>query len=70
MHTKPIGILNVAGYFDALLSFLDSSVKSRFISQAHRDMLIVSNVAAELLDQICEYQPVLTEKWIEHNLNS
>ena len=65
MHTKPIGLFNAAGYYDALLAFLDSSVESRFVSQQHRDMLIVSDTAAQLLDQLNEYQPVSTEKWLD-----
>jgi uncharacterized protein (TIGR00730 family) len=41
LHSKPCGILNVRGYFDRLLGFLDYSVTEQFVHQAHRDMILV-----------------------------
>ena len=49
MHGKPCGLLNVNGYYDLLLQFLDSSVTSGFIKQVHRDLLYVADNVDDLL---------------------
>lgn len=43
IHAKPIGVLNVAGYFDPLLRLLDHAVAERFARPAHLDLLVVSD---------------------------
>jgi uncharacterized protein (TIGR00730 family) len=63
-HRKPVGLLNVAGYFDMLLAFLDHQCRERFMRQEHRDMLIVGDSPGALLDRFERYQPPLVEKWI------
>ncbi len=63
-HDKPIGFLNVEGYFDRLLAFLDHQAGERFMRQAHRDMLIVETEAERLLERFASYQPPRVEKWI------
>src|SRR5206468_3416450 len=57
MHRKPCGLLNVAGYFDPLLAFLDRAVEERFVRQAHRDMVIVESDPRKLLNRFAEYEP-------------
>jgi uncharacterized protein (TIGR00730 family) len=64
MHRKPCGLLNVAGYFDPLLSFLDRTVEERFVRQAHRDMVIVETEPAAMLDRFASYEPPLVVKWV------
>lgn len=64
MHRKPCGLLNVAGYFDPLLSFLNRTVEERFVRQVHRDMVIVEEEAATLLDRFAAYEPPLVVKWV------
>jgi uncharacterized protein (TIGR00730 family) len=49
LHTKPIGVLNVAGFFDGLLSWLDHAVQEGFIKTRHRDLLVVDADAERLL---------------------
>jgi hypothetical protein len=51
-HDKPCGLLNVAGYYDALLSFLDHAVKSAFLRQSHRELLIGDTDAQRLLHRL------------------
>ncbi len=65
MHAKPIGLLNVAGYFDSLLRFLDHSVEKRFVKQPHRDRIIVNRSAGTLLDRLGQYEAVVLDKWID-----
>ena len=51
-HAKPVGLLNVAGYYDGLLSFLEQAVARGFMSQAQRELLGVGTEPAALLDRL------------------
>ena len=61
-HTKPIGLLNVEGYFDSLLEFLDGATEAGFMRSAHRDLLQVSSSAAQLLVLLENAQPLQESK--------
>lgn len=67
LHRKPAGLLNVAGYFDGLLEFLDHSVAERFVRLEHRAMISVAAAPGELLDLLAAYRPPAVEKWIERS---
>jgi uncharacterized protein (TIGR00730 family) len=64
LHTKPCGLINVDGYFDLLLSFLDHAVAKGFMKQEHRDMLLVSNSPDDILKQLETYRAPKVEKWV------
>ena len=49
LHTKPCGLLNIHGYFDPLLHFLDNAVEQGFISSEHRDLAVVDEDPDRLL---------------------
>ena len=51
-HQKPLGLLNVNGFYDGLLSFLNHAVEQGFISQAMRRIIVSSSDAGHLLDQL------------------
>jgi len=57
IHSKPTGILNVAGYFDALIRFLDHSVAEGFLTEEHRATIMVESDPARLLERMREYAP-------------
>jgi uncharacterized protein (TIGR00730 family) len=63
-HSKPVGLLNVDGFFDALLAFLDHQCRERFIRPEHRDMLLVEVDPERLLARFETYRPPVVEKWI------
>ena len=65
LHTKPCGLLNVCGYFDPLLVFVNQAVDERFVKSAHRDMLLVGDTPAELLDRFATYQSPKLDKWLD-----
>ena len=65
LHRKPCGLLNVRGYFDQLLAFLDHAAAERFLQSEHRDMLLVSADPDQLLDRFAAYTPPVVEKLIE-----
>ena len=62
---KPLGLLNVNGYFDHLTKFFDHGVTEGFVRKEHRDNIILSDNARELLEKLNQYQPVHIGKWIE-----
>ena len=64
MHAKPCGLLNVAGYFDPLLAFLDHAVTEKFVRDVHRSMVVVESDPAVLLARFESYEPPRVVKWI------
>ncbi|HKE44209.1 MAG TPA: TIGR00730 family Rossman fold protein [Steroidobacteraceae bacterium] len=65
LHPKPCGLLNVSGYYDRLLQFLDFTVEERFVKSQHRGLVITSTSPAELLERLANYRPPQVEKWID-----
>ena len=64
MHNKPCGLLNVAGYFDPLLQFLDRAVEEKFVREVHRGMVVVESDPVALLARFEAYKPPRVVKWI------
>lgn len=65
MHTKPCGLLNVCGFYDRLLSFLDHAAEQRFIKPFHRASVLVADSPEHLLAQFEMYRAPVSEKWID-----
>ena len=65
LHRKPCGLLNVGGYFDKLLAFVEHSVAEGFVRREHGDMIAVAAAPAALLDLLATHKPPVVEKWIE-----
>ncbi|MCM2341317.1 TIGR00730 family Rossman fold protein [Rhodoferax sp.] len=65
IHTKPCGLLNVAGYYDALSTFLDHAAAEQFLKPPHRSLLIVEQAPPTLLDRFASYQPPSVRKWLD-----
>lgn len=65
LHAKPCGLLNVEGYFDALLDFVDRTVREGFLRGEYRSMLVVASGADEILARMEAFQPPRVEKWID-----
>lgn len=61
-HEKPCGILNISGFFDQLLKFLDRLEKDQFIAPEHRSMLMVDESPQGLLEQFRSYTPPRIDK--------
>ncbi len=67
IHRKPCGVLNVAGYYDALLALISHGVTEGFVRGAHREMVIVEEDAETLLSRLAS-APVVSEiKWASAN---
>ena len=65
LHQKPCGLLNVSGYYDRLLEFLDLTVEERFVKSQHRALVITSTSPTDLLEQLATHRPPQVEKWID-----
>jgi uncharacterized protein (TIGR00730 family) len=65
IHAKPLGLLDVEGYFDPLHAFLDHMVTEGFLAPAHRSMALVEEDPEVLLDHMAKYVPPRVWKWLE-----
>ncbi len=63
-HDKPCGVINVRGYFDQLLAYLDHSVTEGFLRPENRQMLLCATDAAGLIRQFEGYTAPQVEKWV------
>ena len=67
LHRKPHGLLNVNGFYDSLLAFFDHAVKSNFIRQSHRDLVITEENPEVLLDLLAHARAPGLNKWIDRD---
>lgn len=58
IHDKPVGLLNVDGYYNSLLALFDKGVEEGFIEDSARRIVVIADTAAELIKKIEEYEPV------------
>ncbi len=65
IHSKPCGVLDVAGYWSPLLSFLDRAVDQGFVTQLSRDLLMVGDDATRLLDRFEAFEPAPRRRWLD-----
>jgi uncharacterized protein (TIGR00730 family) len=64
LHAKPCGLLNVAGFYDPLLAFLDGAVDQRLLKPAHRDLVTTAETVTALLERLSARQSAPAEpKW-------
>lgn len=61
-HLKPLGLLNVSGFYDGLVSFLRQAADAGFVRQAHLDALFVDSDPESLLDGISDARVTYVEK--------
>ena len=65
VHRKACGLLNVAGYYDRLMGFIDHAVGERFIRTEHRDMIVVDDDPARLLERLEVWALPEVSKWMD-----
>jgi uncharacterized protein (TIGR00730 family) len=63
-HEKPCGLLNVEGYYDPLIDFLENAIEQQFVREVCRPMLMKADEPAALLDQFSEYRAPKVRKWM------
>jgi uncharacterized protein (TIGR00730 family) len=64
LHAKPCGMLNTAGYFDELDRFLDHAVREGFVTDQHREAILLEDDPGRLVARLRAYQPGESEQWI------
>ncbi|WP_374173482.1 TIGR00730 family Rossman fold protein [Flavobacterium tructae] len=65
LHKKPIGILNINGFYDSLIELTKVMVEKGLLKPVNQEMLLVSNTIEDLLHQMRNYVPPTTGKWID-----
>lgn len=66
-HQKPIGLLNVDGFYDGLLQFIQHMVSQRFLKGEQAEILIAEAHGAELLQRFKSFVPHLVPKWLDRD---
>ena len=61
---KPCGVLNVAGYFDGLIQFIEHSVAEGYLREEHRDILVVGTDPAALIERLERFEPPPLPRWL------
>ncbi len=67
LHKKPVGILNVDGYYDSLLALLSRAVDERLLRAEHRSMLVDEKDPNALLDRLATFRGPEVAKWIDRD---
>lgn len=65
LHRKPCGLLNVGGFYDALLALIDRSAADGFIRAQNRSIVIAHSDPAVLIERLAESLPVAESAWIQ-----
>lgn len=65
LHRKPCGLVNVAGYFDPLIAWVDRAVETGYVARENRRMLVVEESPGALLDRFVEYEAPRVPRWID-----
>jgi len=63
LHRKPIGLLNIDGYYDYLNNFFEHMVAEGFLLRDYKDMLLIKKEPAEMLDSLLTFKPPDLDKW-------
>jgi uncharacterized protein (TIGR00730 family) len=68
LHTKPCGLLNVAGFYDAFLAQIDRAVQDRLVRPEHRNLILADDAVDNLLARMRHQKPVETPKWLDREV--
>lgn len=64
LHRKPCGLLNVDGYFNTLLAFLNHATDEQFVKPIHRGAIVADAVPELLIERVLSHELPVVEKWI------
>lgn len=65
LHKKPIGVLNVNGFFDSLMEFVNTMVAKGFLKEVNQKMILVSDSIDKLLELMENYEAPSVGKWLD-----
>lgn len=68
VHSKPVVLLNTAGYWNPMLAMIDSAIEQRFIKPKARELFFVASTVAEAVEHLRSYipRPADGDKWMRH----
>lgn len=64
LHKKPVGVLNVAGFYDELIDLMQTMVDKGFLKAENQQMLLFGDTIEELLAKMRDYRAPAAPKWI------
>lgn len=64
LHRKPMGLLNINGFYDHLITFIKEMVKVGFLKKENQEMLLIANTIDELVQKMENYQAPPIPKWL------
>ena len=68
LHTKPCGLLNVAGFYDPFLAQIDRAVHDRLVRPEHRNLILSDDAVDSLLSRMRHQKPIETPKWLDREV--
>jgi hypothetical protein len=64
LHRKPCALLNVSGFFDPFLKFIDHMVREGFVSEEAAGLVLSDSDPERLIGKIRAWRPPLATRWI------
>ena len=65
LHTKPIGILNLNGFYNHLIALANAMVSKGFLKQENLNAIVIDSTIEGLLDKMNNYKPLPVPKWLK-----
>jgi uncharacterized protein (TIGR00730 family) len=67
LHKKACGLLNIGGFYDGLLSFLNHATNEKFIRPEHRSIVLAEEDPVKLIKKLSQFEVPTVHKWIDRN---
>ncbi|SDR98522.1 TIGR00730 family Rossman fold protein [Gramella sp. MAR_2010_147] len=67
LHRKPIGLLNINGFYDDLIKMLNTMTSNGFLKKDNLEILLVADNFEDLLDEMRNFEPQPVPKWMNKN---
>ncbi|MBD1877197.1 TIGR00730 family Rossman fold protein [Nodosilinea sp. FACHB-131] len=67
LHKKACGLLNIDGFYDGLLSFLNHATQEKFIRPEHRNIVLAEEDPAKLIEKLSQFEVPVVHKWIDRD---
>lgn len=67
LHQKPIGLLNINGFYDDLISMLETMVAKGLLKMTNFELLIIEDDIDRLLDKMRHFKPKKVPKWLKED---
>lgn len=68
IHAKPVGLLNVDGFYDPLLAFIERTIQEDFLLPEYARLVVVRDQPTELLDVLVKYRPTPSgPRWLDED---